>query len=142
MLEVERQTLLFYREFENYLKNCNTVNSRRDIIVKIVHLLSNPFGIVDGSTLKMLICKNGEKEEIASDYLRRAQSIIKSGNHSKIVYFEEPDTTMPKSISMNGLALDFNEELKILVFGIPYDNLSYLVYESNRLMLDQNIIKE
>jgi len=142
LLEVERQTLLFYLEFEDHFKSCNTVNTKRNAIAKIVYLFSNPMGIFDGPTSELLIGKDGEKEEMDPRYLNQAQNILKSKTHSGIIYFEEPDIDMPMQIRMNGLALDFNEKLKILVFGIPYDNLSYLVYASNRLMLDQNIRKK
>lgn len=132
--EVERQTLLFCREFEGQLKSTNNTSSRQGTIAKIVQLLSNSMWTFDGNTLERLIDKNKEKEKVNPKYLKRAKDILKNGAESKIVYFEEPDANMPERALMNGLTLNLDGELKILAFGIPYENLLYLTISSSNLV--------
>lgn len=137
--EVERQTLLFCREFEGQLKSPNNKSSRQGTIAKMVQLLSNSMWTFDGNTLERLAGKSKEKEEINPNYLKRAQDILKNGAGPKIVYFEETDANMPKRALMNGLTLDLNGKLKILAFGIPYDNLLYLTISSSSLVGHLNL---
>ncbi len=134
LLEVERQTLLYCQEFELYNKHGNKIGTNINTIAKMIHLLSNAFKIVDGSSSATLICKKSNIVELNSHYLLQAQEMIKNGNGKKIIYFEEKGPDMREEILMNGLAMDLNTGKKIIVFGIPYDNLLYLVYASNRLV--------
>ncbi len=133
LLEAERQTLLFCREFDILFKYSNTVSSDINTIANIVHLFLPELKIIDISTSEMLICRTGVVSMVRSHYLPQVPKMVQNENE-KIVYFEEIDPNSPMGIKMNGFVCNLHGRKKIMVFEVSLANLLYLVYASSRLL--------
>ncbi|MEA1949267.1 MAG: FHA domain-containing protein [Thermodesulfobacteriota bacterium] len=142
LLEVERQSLIFCQEFEHLFRTHKILNSQQRSILKFIDMFSRSMQVVDASTLKTLAGQNNGIETITSDYMLRINDIIMEREGGKIVYFEEIDPDDPAGILMNGISITINHNLQLLVFGIPYDNILYLIYASSWLSQFQVDVNE
>lgn len=140
-LEVERQTLLFCQAFEQMYGAGNYSSSKKSHIVKFMDLFSQSLQIVDGATLDILFRKDNDSGRINSDRIQKIRQFIGEREKSEIVYFEEVDSDNPEWALLNGISVHFNEDFQLLVFGIPFENILYLIYGSrwlSRLKVDIN----
>ncbi len=142
LLEVERQTLLFCQEFEQLYRTGNHSNSKKSILVKFLELFSQSLQIVDGATLDILSRKDSDQGSIHSDRIQKISQLIGERGKTEIVYFEEVNPDNPEWALLNGISVYFGEDLQLIVFGIPFENILYLVYGSrwlSRLRVDKKV---
>ncbi len=131
--EVERQTLLFCEEFEHILATHDIKTSQRKDIHKLLKLLSKSEHVIDSESLKALIGENKSLDTLTIDFLQDVEHMTKLFEHQKFVYLEETYPEHPTVIHMNGVIVNFNSDFQALLFGIPYENMLYLMYASNWL---------
>ncbi len=130
LLEVERQTLIFCQEFEQLFRSQEELIKKKSII-NFMSFLSRPLRILSFPEVKAFSEKNDNIKSITADFVHRILNVIKEKKAGNIFCFEEIAADNPTEIQMNGIAVTRNNKVKLLIFGIPYDNLLYLVYASN-----------
>jgi pSer/pThr/pTyr-binding forkhead associated (FHA) protein len=141
LLEVERQSLIFCQEFEHHYRTYDNEESQLASIVKFISMLSKSMLIVDASTLKALRDEASNTEEIKEDCVQLFNKAIMERKGKKIIYYEEIESNDPSRIHMNGVSVTISNHIQLLIFGIPYDKLLYLIYASywlGQLYVDMN----
>lgn len=142
LLEVERQSLLFCQEFEQLFRTHKNLNSLQNSIINFTALISRSMHVVYAPTLKSITQKKENTITITSEYIQRTVNIAKERKQGNIFYFEEIAADYPTEIQMNGIAVTVNNEVKLLLFGIPYENLLYLMYAASWMSHFSAIINE
>ncbi len=132
LLEVERQTLLFCQEFEQLYSAGSYSNSKKSSIVKFMDLLSQSLQIVDGSTLGILSRKDN-LGIINPDHIQKISQVIGERKKTEIVYFEEVNSDGPEWVLLNGISVCFGKDFQLIVLGVPFENILYLIYGSRWL---------
>lgn len=122
LLEVERQTILFYTEFENYIKGKNKGNqsSTLDELKHFIKLISKAAAIQEPAEL------TGRLSDAVSQIIAAKQS-------SRVAFFEVPDVDDNSIMEANGLLISFPNSARLVIYDIPYENFFYLVFAAGWL---------
>lgn len=120
LLEVERQTMLFYIEFENYLKTRGREELHLNDIRRFITLISKAAAIHELPEL------TGHMR-IAVDQLTTTQEGY------QVTFFEIPDSNDNRGIEINGFLINFPNGMQLVVSDIPYENVLYMVFAASWL---------
>jgi pSer/pThr/pTyr-binding forkhead associated (FHA) protein len=131
--EVERQTLLLCEELDSILNAADTPEARRGSLATSLRLLSHAEHALDADSLRARIVDKAGLDSLPLETLQGADRVMSTMQDPRLVYFEETYPGHPTIIQINGCLVNFSDTYRPVLFGVPYENMLYLLYASNWL---------
>ena len=135
LLEVERQAHVFCSEVEALLDSGAQQGLSSQSVSRFLHGVSRAVQVMSGDTVQRMSIEKQVHESIQPVLLREIaeimqQQILMPG----LLYFEGEGGEVKEAVQMNGLIVGFRNGFQLVLFGLPIENLLYMIYAASWLI--------
>lgn len=140
LLEVERQTHVFCNEVETLLAVDPHRGLSKQTISKFLHGISKAEQVESEDSLQKINQRTLRKKTISPDLIQKLAEISRQPLTSGMVYFESGYEESKERTQINGLIIRFADGFQLVLFGLPIENILYMIYAAGwlgRIRLNQ-----
>jgi hypothetical protein len=128
LAEIERQAAAFWEEFARRYTDQPHSEQQQTALIKGLRLLTTPTQILDNKTLETRLAEQTPLDGIDLLLLQQIRTMTREYQHHRILYFEAAAPDDALHVRTNGIIVHFQPDFHVLLFGIPYERLPYLLY--------------